>query len=485
MGEYLTLYTKVREDICNGRTSEACASLKKLLNFLNADYVVAGPGERGKLRKAIERLLPALQDLKTGWVSPTVVNALDLDPARFATKTQTGRAEPGCVSQGRSAGSDVCDFPHGERAETGTFGIPNQSEKADGSAQAGEAEKADAAYSADPQRGGKGAKTYRPKNSLSPLTFDDYVGQERVKRSLRITLAAAKKAGELPVHLLICSPYGFGKTTLANIIANEAGLPFFTVNAANLKDVRSVLLFFSKLEQTGIVFIDEIHTLKKEVQTALLSVMTEFAVRMVDEEGMQQTYEVPPFMLIGATTQAGELLKPFVNRFSVIELEEYTEEEEYALAHAKLKKLGFTASEEAVAEIVRRCRGVPRTIGIFAKGAADVALAHDKTTVGREETDLYFELQGIDEIGLTKNDLLIMRILAAAEKPLALVTLESKSGIQHEDVEYRIEPYLLKLGFIEKTERGRIITQAGREYVGNGIPVPERAENEQGNKELP
>lgn len=451
MGEYLSWYTKIQTDLYKGNIVAASDTLKKLLNFLNMDYQSASDAEeREKYRKAISRLLPALQALKGGVVTETVIAALSLDVSRLPDLRRTEKAD---------------STPAEERAVQGT---PVGAEEIQGNGQP---------ESSTPR--------LQNRNNLSPRTFEEYVGQERAKQSLRITLAAAKKTGTLPAHILICSPYGYGKTTLASIIANEAGLPFFSANAASLKDVRSILLYFSKLGRSGIVFIDEIHSLKKDVQTALLSIMTDFSVRMVDDDGTQQVYDVPPFTLIGATTQAGELLKPFFNRFSVLELEEYSQEEERALACAKLEKLGLSATDDALSEIVRRSRGIPRTIGIFAKGAADVALAHDKTVVGKEETDLYFELQGIDKEGLTKSDLQLLKILAEADKPLALITLESKSGIQREDIEYRIEPYLLKLGFIEKTERGRIITQAGRKYIGSGFSVPARAETERENKEVP
>jgi Holliday junction DNA helicase RuvB len=300
---------------------------------------------------------------------------------------------------------------------------------------------------------------------MIPLTLDDYIGQEKAKRSLRISIAAAKKTGTPLAHLLICSPYGLGKTTLANIIANEVGMPFFNVNATNLKDVRSLSLYFSKIQDSCIIFIDEIHTLKKEVQTVLLSIMTDFTVNFIDENGEEQHYDLPQFTLIGATTQAGELLKPFLNRFAVLELEDYTDDEKHILVESKFKKLGYEATEEAIDAISRRCRGVPRTIETYAKGIIDVALTRDETVITEETTDIYFEIHEIDDNGLTKNDIKILKILDEAAKPLALVTIESKSGIQKEDIEYRYEPYMIKLGLMDKTDRGRIITRKGIKYL--------------------
>ena len=287
-------------------------------------------------------------------------------------------------------------------------------------------------------------------------------------------------------HLLICSPYGLGKTTLANIIANEMDMPFFTVNATNLKDTKALTLFFTKIKESCIVFIDEIHSLKNDVQTVLLSILSDYAVSFIDDAGEEQSFELPPFTLIGATTQAGELLKPFLNRFTILELVDYTEEEKEIIVRSKFAKLGYEITPEAVADVARRSRGVPRTIETFAKGIRDIALTEDTKLVTKALSEKYFVMYDIDALGLNKNDLQILHILAEAKKPLALITLESKTGIQREDLAYRYEPYLLKLGFIDKTERGRILTQKGREYIFPGqAGVTDTPQEEGGADETP
>lgn len=429
MGEYLTLLNQVKSYIYNGRTDAARDTLKRLLNSLNMDYTSAkNPVDKSRSKNAILKLLPVLDELKAGKVTDITISALSLDRSRLST----GFEKPWQPS----APSPVVP----ERPVAPQPSVPQK-----------------------PATGGKILSKSR--NPLMPLTFDDYIGQEKAKRSLSISIGAAKKTGRALAHLLICSPYGLGKTTLVNIIANEMGIPFFNVNATNLKDVKALSLYFSKLDQSCIVFIDEIHTLKKEVQTVLLSIMTDFAVSLINEAGEEQTFDIPPFTLVGATTQAGELLKPFLNRFAVIELENYTEEEKLLLINNKFEKLGYTATDEAIAEISRRCRGVPRTIETYVKGVIDVALSRDEKLVTKETTDIFFEIREIDSLGLTKNDLLILRVLDEAKKPLALITVESKCGIQKEDIEYRYEPYLIKIGFIEKTERGRVITKKGHLYL--------------------
>lgn len=486
MGQYLNLLTSVKNYIYNGRIDAARDTMKRLLNGLNMDYTSeSNPSEKARYKQAILKLLPVLDELKVGKVSEVTIRALSLDRNRLSF---------GAEQPWQSAPSYPSAQPHAipPRPEAPVIPprpsvplrpeapvipprpsvplkpeapvIPQRPSMPESSSAAPKRPSApEISGEKKPATGGKIMS--KSKNPMMPLTFDDYIGQEKAKRSLAISIGAAKKTGRPLAHLLICSPYGLGKTTLVNIIANEMGLPFLNVNATNLKDVKALSLYFSKLDKTCIVFIDEIHTLKKEVQTVLLSIMTDFSVSLIDEAGDEQVFEIPAFTLVGATTQAGELLKPFLNRFAIIELENYTEDEKLLLIKNKFEKLGYAATEDAIAEISRRCRGVPRTIETYVKGVIDVALTRDETLITKEITDLFFEIREIDSLGLTKNDLYILRVLDEAKKPLALITIESKSGIQKEDIEYRYEPYLIKMGFIEKTERGRIITKKGHLYL--------------------
>lgn len=429
MGEYLTLFEQTKQHLYGGKTAEAKSTLKRLLNLLNDEYNTSAGANRERCRKAILRLLPALEDLKRGNVTQTVIQALALDAARLPA------ARP-------------LPFEPVEPSRP-----PEEEHREEGAEEQEEEQEA-----APPVILGR-------ENGLVPLSFAGYIGQERAKRSLSISIAAAKKTGKPLSHLMLCAPYGIGKTTLAGIIAAEMGMPFFSVNATNLKDVKALSLYFAGLKRSCIVFIDEIHTLRKEVQTVLLSIMTDFTVSFLDDEGKEQCFVLPPFTLIGATTQAGELLKPFLNRFSVIELEDYTQEELIALVKSKFERLEFSATEEAICEIARRCRGIPRTAESYVKGTADVAITRDAKQVTAEDVAVYFELHDIDGLGLTAGDRKLLHILAEAERPFALATLAAKSGIQEEEIEFRYEPYLLKIGFIEKTERGRILTEKGREYL--------------------
>ena len=482
MGEYMKMLTTVKEQIYADRLNEAKEQLKMLLNCLNADFkkeMVAA--EKDKARRAIVRLLPVLDDLKANKVTQQVIAVLHLEEAKlpakwrpiapvatdpFAGLTVTAddvvpATAPAATEDGapRSNWLDDITIDVDENGE-----VTNVEEVQCGTTPA-PAAAAPAAPAAAPAPEKPKRVRGNARKELSPLMLDDYIGQEKAKASLRISIKAAKKEERVLGHLLICSSYGLGKTTLANIIANEMDMPFFTVNATNLKDTKSLSLFFSKIKESCIIFIDEIHSLKNDVQTVLLSILTDFAVSYINEAGEEQTFELPPFTLIGATTQAGELLKPFINRFTILELVDYTEEEKEVIVRSKFAKLNYEITPDAVKDIAKRSRGVPRTIETYAKGIKDIALTQDAKLITKNLTEQYFTMYDIDEYGLNKNDRLVLQVLADASKPLALITLESKTGIQKEDLAYRYEPYLIKLGFIDKTERGRVITQKGLQYI--------------------
>lgn len=450
MGEYLTSLNKVKDKIYKKQINDAKSELQRLLNVINTDMIASNNlQEKQRAKMAITKLLPALNDLKLGKVSENVINILSLDRTKLNESNVSfddffKSIEQEKTTQNKKKEDDFiidCDDlifdNHVETIEEKSSKITNKPKK----------------------------NLMQNKKPLSPLLLDDYIGQEQAKKAIRIAIKAAKKEERVLEHLLICSSYGLGKTTLANIIANEMDLPFFNVNATNLKDTKSLSLYFSKIDESCIIFIDEIHSLKKDVQTVLLSILTDYQVNMIDNDGEEQSHQLPPFTLIGATTQAGELLKPFINRFSILELVDYTDDEKEVIVRSKFEKLGYEITDDAVTTIAKRSRGVPRTIENFAKGIRDLAINNDVNTVDISLVTEYFDMNNIDELGLLKNDLKLLEVLSSADSPIGIVTLESKLGIQREDLEFRYEPYLIKLGLIEKTDRGRIITKSGREYL--------------------
>lgn len=405
MGDYLKLYNKVKELIYCNHFSQARESLKELLNYLNQDLInESDKNQKIKVREAILKLLPALDELSVGKITSKIIDIFSLDEKILLVKEKEDKKEK-------------------------TFNYD---------------------YNMKP---------------LSPKSLDDYIGQEKVKQAIRISINAAKEENRVLEHLLICSPYGLGKTTLANIIANEMNLPLFSINATVLKDTKSLSLYFSKMKERCIIFIDEIHSLKSDVQTVLLSIITDFKVSFIDEKGNDKMFMLPPFTLIGATTQAGELFKPFLNRFTIVELSDYTTEEKNIIVKSKFEKLGYIVEEEAINDVANRSRGIPRTIESYAKGIRDIAINKKTKMITLELVKEYFDMIGIDEYGLSQYDLKILSSLKESNHPLALITLESKTGIQKEDLEYRYEPYLIKNGFLEKTEKGRVLTEKGIKYL--------------------
>ena len=469
MGEYLTLLYKVKTAIYDKDIATAVAEMKKLLNNLNIDYTsVKNPVEREKARGVIVKLLPVLNDLKKNNISQTVIDGLKLDRARLIQNEQP-------------SGGNKLDFMDFMSTPTPP---PQPSVQQNPTYVQPQTEQAPAPQPA-PTKPTK-PQLHGARRTLAPLMLDDYIGQEKVKTGLRISIKAAKKENRPLSHMLICSPYGLGKTTLANIIANEMGMPFFSVNATNVKDVKSLTMYFSKITESCMIFIDEIHSLKNDVQTILLSILTDYVVSYINEAGEEIRHELPPFTLIGATTQAGELLKPFLNRFTLLELVEYTDEEKRIIVKSKFEKMKYEITDEAIDDVSRRSRGVPRTIETFAKGIKDIALNEDADIITEEITKKYFDMYDIDEYGLGTYDLSILKALAQSKKPLALITIESKTGIQKEDISYRYEPYLIKLGFMEKTERGRVITEKGMRYLDpNATPIQEIVEEEEIEETVP
>lgn len=456
MGEYLNSLNKVIDKIYKKQINEAKSELQKLLNVINADMIASNnPQEKQRAKMAITKLLPALNDLKLGKVSDNVINIFSLDRSRLNESN---------VSFDDFFKSIEKEKPSQNKKKEDDFIIDCDDLIFNNISEVNEEPKEKTLVNNKSTSKLK-KSLMQNKKPLSPLLLDDYIGQEQAKKAIKIAIKAAKKEGRVLEHLLICSSYGLGKTTLANIIANEMDLPFFNVNATNLKDTKSLSLYFSKIEESCIIFIDEIHSLKKDVQTVLLSILTDYQVNMIDTDGEEQCYQLPPFTLIGATTQAGELLKPFINRFSILELVDYTDNEKEVIVRSKFSKLGYEITDDAVTTIAKRSRGVPRTIENFAKGIRDLAINNDVNTVDLSIANEYFDMNNIDELGLLKNDLKLLEVLASTDSPIGIVTLESKLGIQREDLEFRYEPYLIKLGLIEKTDRGRVITKSGREYL--------------------
>jgi holliday junction DNA helicase RuvB len=313
--------------------------------------------------------------------------------------------------------------------------------------------------------------------TLRPQRLDDFVGQERVKEQLEIALTAAKARGEALDHVLLAGPPGLGKTSLAYIVREELGVGIRTIAgpAVEKKDVAAIL---TSLEPRDVLFVDEIHRMSRTAEEILYPALEDFRIDIVMGEGAGArtlTLDLPPFTLVGATTRTGLLTTPLRDRFGMtFRLDYYDAGQLGAIVHRSARILGVELAPDAAEEIARRSRGTPRIANRILRRVRDVGEvrhAHVLKGGGSITTEIAREalaLLEIDEQGLDREARELLR--AIAEKfdggPVGLSTLAASLGEEQETIEDVYEPYLLQLGFIQRTPRGRTITKLGRAHVG-------------------
>ncbi len=309
-------------------------------------------------------------------------------------------------------------------------------------------------------------------SSLRPRRLGDFVGQERVKEQLSIALEATKARDEALDHVLLAGPPGLGKTTLAYVIREELGVGVRTVAGPALERKGDIAAILTSLEARDILFVDEIHRLNRAVEEILYGALEDFRLDIVVGQGPAArtlTLDLPPFTLIGATTRTGLLTTPLRDRFGITyRLELYNEEELGRIVRRSAKILGVEVAPEACEEIARRSRGTPRVANRILRRVRDVAeVRHDgavSIAVAREALDLL----EIDNAGLERADRELLDAIANkfGGGPVGLSTLAVALGEEPETIEDVYEPYLLQLGLIQRTPRGRILTDLGRDRVG-------------------
>jgi Holliday junction DNA helicase RuvB len=305
--------------------------------------------------------------------------------------------------------------------------------------------------------------------SLRPQNLDEYIGQEQIKKNLKVFIQAAKKRGESLDHILFFGPPGLGKTTLANIIASEMGSNLKTISAPMLEKSGDLAAILTNLEDGDILFIDEIHRLKASIEEVLYSAMEDFRLDIVIGSGpAAQTIklDVARFTLIGATTRAGMLSNPLRDRFGMsFRLNFYNHEELSEIVRLAAKKLDKEIEQNAAVEIAKRSRGTPRIALRLLKRVRDFAEIKDEKTISHKTTKYALDELGINEHGFDELDIKFLTILAEAKKPLGLSTIAAALSEDEGTIEDVIEPFLIANGFIEKTPKGRIATKRAYEIL--------------------
>ena len=302
-----------------------------------------------------------------------------------------------------------------------------------------------------------------------PLTLEEFNGQSAAKDNLSVYVASSKIRGAAMDHVLFDGPPGVGKTTLAQVLANELGVSFKTVYAPTLKQVSDIVTMLSTLEERDVLFIDEIHRLPIMLEEVLYTAMEDFCLDLVvGDVGSSRIVKVPlpPFTLIGATTRRGMLSEPLLERFGIsVRLELYTDGEMETVLFRACNKLGLGIEPSALEEIARRSRGTPRTGLRLLSRVRDHAVASGRDTVTFADADDAMRRVGIDAEGLTENDRRYVRILTERFRcgPVGLKSLAMALGEKEETLENTVEPFLVRKGIVDRTPRGRVLRKTGIE----------------------
>lgn len=317
--------------------------------------------------------------------------------------------------------------------------------------------------------------------TLRPKSLDEYVGQEQIKSHLKVYIAAAKKRKEPLEHILFYGPPGLGKTTLSHIIANEMGVNIKITSGPVLEKQGDLAAIITNLKEGDILFIDEIHRLRSNIEEVLYSAMEDYAIDIMVGKGpsaRSMRLNLPKFTLIAATTKMSMLSAPLRDRFgSITKLDFYTHDEIGSILKRSAKILNCTMEDEALTEISTRARGTPRVANRLLKRLRDFAEVLHEGVINQEVARKTLESLKVDPLGLDENDRVLLKTLI--EKfgggPVGLNTLAAATSEEQDTIEDVYEPYLIQIGFLERTPRGRKATQKAYEHLG--ITAPRLQEN--------
>ena len=308
--------------------------------------------------------------------------------------------------------------------------------------------------------------------NIRPSKIDEYIGQTEVKENMKIFIEAAKMRGESLDHVLLYGPPGLGKTTMAYIIANELGVNIKTASGPSIEKSGDLAAILSSLEPGDVLFIDEIHRMPRFIEEILYPAMEDFTLDIViGSEGQTRNIKIdlPPFTLVGATTRAGDITNPLRDRFGIVnKLQYYTEEELTLIVKRTSNVLNFEIDDDAAVEIARRSRGTPRIANKLFRRVRDFALVENKDYIDIDITNKALDRLKIDKIGLDETDKeLILTIIDKFNGgPVGIETIATSLGEETITIEDMNEPYLIQIGLLKRTNRGRIATEKAYNYFG-------------------
>ncbi len=312
--------------------------------------------------------------------------------------------------------------------------------------------------------------------SLRPSSLGDYVGQERIKESIRIAVTAARNRKQSIDHLLFYGPPGLGKTSLAHIIAHEMGSTVRVTAGPAITRAGDLAAILTNLQPGDILFIDEIHRLNRTVEETLYPAMEDFALDIILGKGpgaRSVRIDLPPFTLVGATTRAGALSHPLRDRFGIVHrLEYYSDDEIASILLRSSRILSIDVAHEALMHVAGRARRTPRVANRLLRRVRDFAAVQGSTSISLDLATQALDQLEIDSLGLDSTDRLVLSTIGMQFNggPVGLETLAAATGEEPETLEDVIEPYLLRIGFLDRTSRGRVITPLARSHMG--LPLP-------------
>ena len=316
----------------------------------------------------------------------------------------------------------------------------------------------------------------RIEGTLRPQSLDDYIGQEKAKQNLKVFIEAAKQRGDALDHVLLYGPPGLGKTTLAGIIANEMGVNMKVTSGPAIEKPGEMAAILNNLQEGDLLFVDEIHRLNRQVEEVLYPAMEDYAIDIMIGKGASARsirLDLPHFTLVGATTRAGLLTAPLRDRFGVIHrLEFYTVEELKSIVIHSARVLEVGIDEGGAKELARRSRGTPRLANRLLKRVRDFAQVRFDGVITRDVANQALDLLDVDKMGLDHVDrsMLDTMIYKFSGGPVGLDTLAAAIGEDAGTIEEVYEPYLIKNGFINRTPRGRVVTDLAYHHLGLEIP---------------